>query len=85
MLIRGEARVTIDLTCALNLKRVSKVTPSMRGVFSSGSREYPIFGSSSDLKYQTLPAYEDVMKIFLFERNSKKIMDTKNPSVNDRR
>ena len=39
MLIPGEARVTIDLTWAQNLKRGSKVTSSIRGVLSRGSRE----------------------------------------------
>ena len=47
MFIRDEARMTLDLTWAQNLKLASKVAPSMRGVFSRDSRE--LFGKRGQI------------------------------------
>jgi len=43
----------------------------------------PIFGNSSDLSERVLPTYLEVMKCYLFERNTLKQKSKKDPAVGE--
>jgi hypothetical protein len=52
-------------------------------VKTRASSDCPIFGIGHDLGDRQLPTYEDVMKLFLWERHCMKQLSNKDPSVDD--